>query len=94
MKAFVIHDAVINEEETVTVMDPDLRNLNTDTVMNPMAIWSELRNHMDKDILNPKNLYNKDFFNQMFESEHQSELDIVDFSRENSKIDESFKSFA
>lgn len=94
MKAFFLHGVVINEDDEVTVMDPDLRNLDTETIQNPMAVYSEMKSHMEKDVLNPRNIYSKDFFNEMVEAEYQSEIDVIDFSRENQQINESFKTFS
>jgi hypothetical protein len=69
ISACYLNDLIVNKENTVTVMETNLRKIDAEQVKNARSLWSELRLHQEKDIFNPTMLDDINFFEDILESE-------------------------
>lgn len=69
ISAYILNDLVVDKENTVTVMQTNLRKIDADQVKNAQSIWSELRQHHEKDIFNPNKIADEKFFEEIVDSE-------------------------
>jgi hypothetical protein len=87
MCASIINDLLIKPENTVTYKETNFRKLDVDQIRNAKAIWSDIKMHIDKDIFNPAKQEDTKFFEDLLESEYQSEIDLLELHGQYSEED-------